>query len=51
MGFEDKLIIEKFKEVHNDKVDLYNLDKWEVFEKNNQRVFAGMYQFWCINTK
>ena len=47
LGFEDKLIIEKFKEVYNGKVDLYNLDKWEAFEKNNQRIFAGMYQFWC----
>ncbi len=47
LGFEDKLIIEKFKEVYNGKIDLYNLDKWEAFENNNQRVFAGMYQFWC----
>ena len=44
LGFEDKLIIEKFKEVHNDKVDLYNLDKWEVFEK-----IIKEYLLVCIN--
>ncbi len=47
LGFEDKLVKEKFKKIHKNKVDLYNLDKWEKYEKFNPRIFAGMYQFWC----
>ncbi len=47
LGFEDQLVKESFKEIYNREVDLYNLDKWEEFEKNNPRIFAGMYQFWC----
>ncbi len=47
LGFEDKLVIEKFKKIHNNKVDMYNLDKWKKYEENNPRIFAGMYQFWC----
>ena len=27
--------------------DLYELNKWESFENENQRIFSGMYQFWC----
>ena len=26
---------------------VYDLEKWDVFEKENPHVFAGMYQFWC----
>ena len=26
---------------------LYDLEKWDTFEKENPKVFAGMYQFWC----
>ncbi len=47
LGFEDQLIKEKFKVIYTNKDDLYNLDKWEEYEKNNPRTFAGMYQFWC----
>ncbi len=47
LGFEDKLVKENFKEINSNKIDLYNLDKWEEYEKNNPRIFAGMYQFWC----
>ncbi len=47
LGFEDKLVKENFKKIHKNKVDLYNLDKWEKYEKFNPRIFAGMYQFWC----
>ena len=47
LGFEDQLVKENFKKSYNSEVDLYNLDKWEEFEKNNPRIFAGMYQFWC----
>ena len=47
LGFEDNLVKEKFKQIYTSKEDLYNLDKWERYEKNNPRIFAGMYQFWC----
>ena len=51
LGFEDKLVKENFKSIYNNKDDLYNLDKWEEYEKSNPRVFAGMYQFWCMKSK
>ena len=47
LGFEDQLVKEKFKEIYSNRIDLYNLDKWEEYEKSNPRIFAGMYQFWC----
>ena len=47
LGFEDQLVKENFKKIYSNKIDLYNLDKWEEYEKNNPRIFAGMYQFWC----
>ena len=47
LGFEDKLVKENFKKVYPNKIDLYNLDNWEKYEKSNPRIFAGMYQFWC----
>ncbi len=47
LGFEDQLVKENFKKIYTNKVDLYNLDKWEEYEKSNPRIFAGMYQFWC----
>ncbi len=47
LGFEDQLVKEKFKIHYNDKNDLYDLNKWEEYEKSNPRIFAGMYQFWC----
>ena len=37
----------KYKINYNDKNDLFNLNKWEEYEKSNPRIFAGMYQFWC----
>ena len=47
LGFEDQLVKENFKINYNDKNDLFNLNKWEEYEKSNPRIFAGMYQFWC----
>ena len=29
------------------KKGLYDLEKWDTFEKENPRTFATMYQFWC----
>ena len=47
LGFEDTYVIERYKKVYDKPIDLYNLNKWEEFEKNNPRIFSGMYQFWC----
>ena len=47
LGFEDTSVVNKFKQVYKENKDLYDLDKWEEFENNNHRIFAGMYQFWC----
>ena len=47
-GFElTQQIIEDFYSDGNHKVDLYNLAKWNLFEKKNPYTFAGMYLFWC----
>ncbi len=46
-GFENNLILKLFREINNNKNDLVNLKLWNEFELKNQRVFAGMYQFWC----
>ena len=47
LGFEDTYVLDRFKKKYNQTNDLYDLDKWEDFEKNNSRIFSGMYQFWC----
>ncbi len=46
-GFEVKNAINKYKSFHKNYVSLYDLKKWDNFEKNNKEIFAGMYQFWC----
>jgi len=46
-GFEDANLISQFKFQFSEPESLYDLNKWEIFEKENQRAFAGMYQFWC----
>ena len=47
LGFEDTYVLERFKKTHKKPDDLYNLNKWEDFENKNERIFSGMYQFWC----
>jgi len=51
LGFEDTYVIEKYKKIYNQPLDLYDLDKWENFEQSNPRIFSGMYQFWCMRNK
>ena len=36
-----------FKQTEADEEDLFNLDKWQIYEEANPRAFGGMYQFWC----
>ena len=48
-GFEfrsDKKV-DKFKSQNLAQNAIYDLDKWDVFEKENPTIFFGMYQFWC----
>ena len=47
LGFEDTFVTEKFKKIYKKSEDIYDLSKWEEYENNNPRIFAGMYQFWC----
>ena len=47
LGFEDQLVKKYFKDNYTNNDDLFNLEKWEEYEKTNPRIFAGMYQFWC----
>ena len=46
-GFEDPPTIQQFRASNPEPDAPYDLDKWDVYEKNNPRIFAGMYQFWC----
>ncbi len=46
-GFENRELLNLFKQVYKKHDDIYNLDLWNEFEINNPRIFAGMYQFWC----
>ena len=45
-GFVGPDITNAFLEKNNQSA-LYDLDKWEIFEKLNPQIFSSMYQFWC----
>jgi len=45
-GFEGDSIVRGFQLTHAGKVDPYDLDKWNAYEKANPYLFAGMYLFW-----
>ena len=46
-GFENNKIIKSFNDSNSINEDIYNLDNWDVFEKNRPDTFIEMYQFWC----
>jgi SAM-dependent methyltransferase len=46
-GFESDKIVKNFKLTNTGIDDPYDLDKWDLYEKNNPSAFTGMYQFWC----
>ena len=46
-GFETGHVVQKIKSKNFIENTLYDLEKWDTFEKENPKVFAGMYQFWC----
>jgi SAM-dependent methyltransferase len=46
-GFENKIAISNFRELHGKEVDIYDLVLWHQYEERHPQTFAGMYQFWC----
>jgi hypothetical protein len=46
-GFSSENIVRNFKLTNTAPDDLYDLDKWNAYEKANPSTFIGMYQFWC----
>ena len=46
-GFEADKIVQCFQLENAGADDLYNLDKWNLYEEANPNSFVGMYQFWC----
>ncbi len=46
-GFQDPRIVSHFIETNKAKDDLYDLQKWQEYEKATPGSFGGMYQFWC----
>ena len=50
-GFEGCTKIKEFKSKNLVIEDLYDLKKWDQFEKKNKHTFEGMYQFWCQKVK
>jgi tetratricopeptide (TPR) repeat protein len=49
-GFEADKTVQKFKSEYLSENAVYDLDRWDAFEKENPREFLGMYQFWCQKT-
>ena len=41
---------DEFKKTYSQPDDIYNLHKWDEFEQQNPKTFAGMYQFWVQKT-
>ena len=46
-GFEEMEIVEEFMKLYTKKSDIYNLSKWDLYERAHPKTFRGMYQFWC----
>ena len=46
-GFTKKALVQKFKKSNAASQDLFDLDKWQIFEVSNPNSFEGMYEFWC----
>ena len=46
-GFENQDVISNFRELHDKESDIYDLELWHQYEKNNSLTFIGMYEFWC----
>ncbi|MFL2845905.1 MAG: tetratricopeptide repeat protein [Candidatus Puniceispirillaceae bacterium] len=49
-GFEAEKTVSQFRLTNAEGDDLYDLDKWQDYERANPSAFIGMYQFWCQKT-
>lgn len=45
-GLQQNRLIEEFKSANMELDALYDLEKWDEFEKNNPDAFVNMYDFW-----
>ena len=45
-GFDNNDTISNFRKLHGEEADIYDLELWHQYEKNNPRAFTSMYQFW-----
>ena len=50
MGFEDHINVSNLQVNNTEVGDLYDLDKWNIYEEANPAAFISMYQFWCQNS-
>ena len=46
-GFENEGVVRDFQQIFPQPDDLFNLEKWDSFERMKPESFLGMYQFWC----
>ena len=46
-GFSDEEVVKKFKSKGFSENSVYDLERWDDFEKQNSDIFLGMYNFWC----
>ena len=46
-GFGDEEVVKKFKSKGFSENSVYDLERWDDFEKQNSDIFLGMYNFWC----
>ena len=46
-GFENREAVQNFKLKNSTETALYDLEKWDTYEKENPSVFARMYQVCC----
>ena len=46
-GFKNREVVQNFKLKNSTETALYDLEKWDTYEKENPSVFARMYQFCC----
>ncbi len=46
-GYEADAIVGKFRQQNHGRGDIYNLEKWHDFEKQNPTTFSATEGFWC----
>ena len=47
VGHMSQILPKELLAEKNNQSALYDLDRWEIFEKLNPQIFSSMYQFWC----